>query len=77
LDTFKQKFNSSSENKEKYTLTNIIINKSDILNNSIMIKNLKNKNKLCNLLSLIYSYKISREDAQNKTLKDKKHIKLL
>ena len=70
LDTFKQKFNSSNENKEKYALTNIIINKSDILNNTIMIKNLKNINKLCNLLSLIYSYKISREDAQNKTLKD-------
>ena len=70
LDTFKQKFNSSSENKEKYALTNIIINKRDILNNTIMIKNLKNINKLCNLLSFIYSYKISREDAQNKTLKN-------
>ena len=70
LETFIQKFNSSSKNKEKYALTHIIINKSEILNNIVMIKNLKNINKLCNLLSLIYSYKISREEAQNKTLKD-------
>ena len=70
LDTFKQKFNSSSKNREKYALTNIIINKGEIYNNAEKLKNLKNINKLCNLLSLIYSYKISREDAQNKTLKD-------
>ena len=70
LDTFIQKFNTSSKNKEKYALTNIIINKSEILDNAAKLKNLKNINKLCNLLSLIYSYKISREDAQNKTLED-------
>ena len=70
LDTFKQKFNSSSKNREKYALTNIIINNSEILNNVAKLKNLKNINKLCNLLSLIYSYKISREDAQNKILKE-------
>ena len=70
LDTFKQKFNSSSKNREKYALTNIIINNDGILKNAADLGNLKNINKLCNLLSLIYSYKISREDAQNKTLED-------
>lgn len=42
MGTFKHKFNSSSGNNEKCALTNIIIKKSAILNNTIMLKNYVN-----------------------------------
>ena len=71
LNTFIQKFNSSSKNIEKYALIHFLINKNnEKAINAINMKNLKNINKLTNLLSDIYSLKISREDAKNKLFKD-------
>ena len=71
MNTFINKFNSSEENKKKYALISILINKdSDLTQNAIKIKNLISINKLVNLLSTIYSYKISREEAKNKILKE-------
>ena len=71
MDTFINKFNSSEENKKKYALINILINKdSDLTKNAINIKNLISINKLTNLLLNIYSYKISRDEAKNRILKD-------
>ena len=68
---FANKFNSSKENKEKYFLINILINKDDNLaKNIISLKYLEAINTLSNLLLLIYSYKISRKEAKAKTLKD-------
>ena len=71
LDTFIQAFNSLGENKRKYSLINILINKGeDSTKNFINMKCLIYINKLTNLLINIYSYKISREDAKLKKLKD-------
>ena len=71
FNSFTQKFNNSSDNKKKYPLINIIINKdSELTRNSMNMKNLANINKLSNLLLKIYSYKISREDAKSKKLKN-------
>ena len=71
LNSFIQKFNSLNENISKYPLINIIINKdSELTNNANNMKNLVNINKLSNLLLNIYSYKISREDAKLKKLKN-------
>ena len=71
FDSFIKKFNSSEENKNKYSLINILINKDEeILKNSINMANLININKLSNLLINFYSYKISREDAKSKKLKN-------
>ena len=71
MNTFIQKFNSSSKNKERYALINILINKNNGKTyNAINMKNLKNINKLSNLLSTIYSSKISREVAKKKLFKD-------
>ena len=70
LNTFIQKFNSSPKNKEKYALIDILINKNEIKKNAINMQNLKNINKLINLLSTVYSYNISRMDAKNKIFKD-------
>ena len=71
LDTFTNIFNSSNENKRKYSLINILVNKNlDFTKNIIKMKNLININKLSNLLIKIYSYKISREDAKKRKLKN-------
>ena len=70
LNTFQDKFNSSLENKKKYALTNILINKNlDINKGAIKMKYLNNINKLGNLLLNMYSFKISREKGKNTTLK--------
>ena len=71
LDSFIFKFNSLSENKKKYSLINLLINKdSEIIKNAINVKHLININKFSNLLLDIYSFKISREEAKLKTLKN-------
>ena len=70
---FINKFNSSEDNKKKYALINLLINKDiEVTKNAIKMKNLISINKLTNLLLNIYSYKISRDDAkeQNRTLKE-------
>ena len=70
MDSFIFKFNSLSENKKKYSLINLLINKdSEIIKNAINVKHLININKFSNLLLDIYSFKISREEAKLKTLK--------
>ena len=67
--TFSDKFNLSEENKKKYSLTNILVNKDlEITKDAINMECLIPINKLENILFNIYSYKISREDAKNKTL---------
>ena len=69
LDTFKEIFNSSDENKGKYSLINLLLNQEvDTANDITKMKNLININKLANLLIIIYSYKISREDGKKKRL---------
>ena len=71
FDTFVNKFNSSKENENKYSLINMLINKDEeIIQNGLKLKSLENINKLTNLLRNIYSYKISREDAKKKILKN-------
>ena len=71
LDTFTQAFNSLGENKKKYSLINLLINKEgDSTKNVLNMKYLKNINKLINLLIKMYSYKISREDAKKKIFQD-------
>ena len=72
LDTFRTAFNSFPENKEKYALINILINKNnEIGKNARKMKYLKDINKLSNLLSEKYSLNITREEAKNVSLKDK------
>ena len=69
METFIEKFNSSEENKNKYALINILINKdSELTKNAKNMKSLFAINKLVNLLLAIYSYKISREDSKLKKL---------
>ena len=71
IKTFAKIFNANNENKNKYALINILINTdSDLLKNSKKMKYLKHINKLSNLLLNIYSYKITRENAKAKTLKE-------
>ena len=71
FNSFAFKFNSSKENEKKYSLINILINKDeDLTKNIINMKNLKNINKISNLLLNIYSFKISREEGKTKLLKD-------
>ena len=71
LDSFTKIFNSSDENKKKYSLINILINKgAESTKNAINMKSLININKLSNLLIKIYSYKISREDAKKRKFKN-------
>jgi hypothetical protein len=61
METFIEKFNSSEENKNKYALINILINKdSELTKNAKNMKSLFAIYKLVNLLLTIYSYKISR-----------------
>ena len=65
--TFAEKFNSSEENKKKYSLTYILVNKDlDITKDAKNMKSLESINKLENILLNTYSYKISREDGKNK-----------
>ena len=71
FDTFAEIFNKSNENKLKYSLINILVNrKTDFSKNIRKMKNLIHINKLSNLLIKIYSYKISREEAKKIKLKD-------
>ena len=71
LNTFTNIFNSNKENKNKYSLINILINlDSDLIKNAKKMKYLNNINQLSNLLLNIYSYKISRENAKIKTLQE-------
>jgi hypothetical protein len=73
FNTFVNKFNSSEENKKKYALINMLINKdTEVMKNALNMKYLISINKLTNLLLNIYSYKISRDEAKdkNKTLKE-------
>ena len=73
FNSFINKFNSSKENESKYPLINILIKKEEDEEdtiNAINMKNLVNINKLANILLKIYSFKISRENAKNKTLKN-------
>jgi hypothetical protein len=59
----------SEDNKKKYALINILINKDmEMAQNAINMKNLLNINNLVNLLLNIYSFKISREDAKKKNI---------
>ena len=68
-NSFVNKFKSSEENKKKYSLINLLINKElEITENAINMKSLSNINNLENLLLNIYSFKISREDAKTKHL---------
>ena len=65
LDTFAEAFNSSNDNKKKYSLINTLINKdTELTKNAINMQSLIHINKLTNLLLNIYSLKISREDAK-------------
>ena len=71
INTFTKIFNSNTENKNKYALINLLINvDSELIKNTKKMKYLKYINKLCNLLLNIYSYKITRENAKAKTLKE-------
>ena len=70
-NTFVNKFKLSKENENKYFLINTLIKKEeDLTQDVINMKNLKNINKLSNILINIYSYKISREDGKKLKLKD-------
>ena len=71
IKTFTKIFNSNSQNKNKYALINNLINPdSELIRNAKKMKYLKHINKLSNLLLNIYSYKITRESAKVKTLKE-------
>ena len=68
---FVNKFNSKKENQNKYFLIHSLINKNyDNTQNLIALKNLEVINVLSNMLLLIYSFKIRREDAKKKLFKD-------
>ena len=70
-DTFINKFKSSKENEEKYALINMLINEDeDLIKNARKLKNLIPINNLSNILLDIYSYKISRDEAKTKTLRN-------
>jgi hypothetical protein len=70
FNSFAKTFSMSEDNKKKYALINILINKDmEMAQNAINMKNLLNINNLVNLLLNIYSFKISREDAKKKYLK--------
>ena len=71
LYSFTQIFNSIDENKKKYSLINLLINKeAQSIKDAKNMKSLININKLSNLLLKIFSYKISREDAKKRTFKN-------
>ena len=71
IKTFKKIFNSNNENKNKYALTNLLLDAdSDLIKKAKKMKCLKYINKLSNLLLNIYSYKITRENAKVKKLKE-------
>ena len=71
LETFLNKFNSSEDNKKKYALINLLINKDeDITKGALKMKYLKNINKLENILLNKYSFKISRDNAKKIKLKE-------
>ena len=70
-NTFVNTFNSSNENENKYPLINLLIKRNeDITLNAINMKSLENINKLTNILLNVYSYKIKRDDAKKKSLKN-------
>ena len=70
-DSFVEKFKSSEENKKNYALINILVNKeSEMTKNAINMKGLSSINNFVNLLLNIYSFKIARDDAKIKKLRD-------
>ena len=70
-NTFVNEFNSLKANENKYSLINMLIkNDEDLTINAINMKSLENINKLANILLNIYSFKISRDDAKEKILKN-------
>ena len=70
-DTFINKFKNSKENEEKYALINMLINEDeDLIKNARKLKNLIPINNLSNILLDIYSYKISRDEAKTKILRN-------
>ena len=70
-EAFVDEFNSSKENENKYQLINLLIKRNEeITINAINMKSLENINKLANILYKVYSYKISRDDAKKKLLKN-------
>ena len=72
IDTFTKSFNSSNDNKKKYSLINILVNQeTNFSKNVINMKCLIDINRLSNLLIRIYSYKIEREEAKKNYLKMK------
>ena len=71
FDIFVKKFKLSEDNKKKYALINILINKeAELTEDAINVKSLVNINNLVNLLLNIYSYKISRDEGKKKILND-------
>ena len=69
--TFIKKFNLHEENKNKYSLINLLINiDSDVTKNALNLKYLLQINKLENILLNIYSYKISRDESKAKVFND-------
>ena len=70
-EAFVDEFNSSKENENKYQLINLLIKRNEeITINAINMISLENINKLANILYKVYSYKISRDDAKKKLLKN-------
>ena len=65
-------FFNKMPNKEKYALTNLLLSKFDELNK---LQYLPLFNKFNNFMVEEYSYKISREDAKKRKLKDEKIYK--
>ena len=71
FNSFVNTFKSLEDNKKKYALINILINKeSELTEDAINVKSLVNINKLVNLLLNIYSFKISRDEGKKKILNE-------
>jgi len=71
FNSFEKYFNLSLENKKKYSLIDMLVNKDLVVTkNVINMKSLLDINNLENILLNIYSFKISREDAKIKKLND-------
>ena len=71
FDAFVNTYNLSQDNKNKYALINILIDKeSELTKNAINMKSLSDINNLENLLLNIYSFIISRDDGKIKKFND-------
>ena len=72
FESFVNKFNSEKENRDKYFLINLLLQKDEeMTKDTLNLKAIENLNKLGNILINIFSYKISREDAIKVTLSEK------